>query len=52
MTDWDFKSGRTIHVAMHNYEIDSLCYFIKLSYDYWKATGSPTHMGCSFAVVN
>ena len=39
LTDWDFKSGRTIHVAMHNYEIDSLCYFVKLSYDYWKLTG-------------
>jgi len=24
---------------MHNYEIDSLCYFVKLSYDYWKLTG-------------
>ena len=39
LTEWDIQSGRTIHAAMHNYEIDSLCYFIKISYDYWKATG-------------
>ena len=24
---------------MHNYEIDSLCYFVKLSYQYWRTTG-------------
>ena len=36
LTDWDFKTGRTIHVAMHDYEIDSLCYFIRLSYNYMK----------------
>lgn len=39
LTPWDFQSGRTIHVAMHNYEIDSLCYFVKLSYQYWRTTG-------------
>ena len=35
LTDWDIQSGRTIHVSMHNYEIDSLCYFLRLSYHYW-----------------
>ncbi|CAH1789981.1 unnamed protein product [Owenia fusiformis] len=39
LTDWDFQSGRTVHVSMHNYEIDSLCYFIRLSYYYWKSVG-------------
>jgi len=39
LTDWDFESGRTIHVAMHNYEIDSLCYFLRLSHRYWTTTG-------------
>ena len=38
LTDWDYQSGRTIHVSMHNYELDSPCYFIRLSYRYWKAT--------------
>jgi len=28
--------GRNIHVAMHNYELDSLCYHIRLSYSWWK----------------
>ena len=36
---FNIQSGRTIHATMHSYEIDSLCYFIKISYDYWKATG-------------
>lgn len=31
LTDWDYKSGRTIHVAMHNYELDNLAYHLKLS---------------------
>lgn len=35
----NFRCGRTAYVAQHDYEMDSLCYFIKLSYDYWKATG-------------
>ena len=36
---FNIQSGCTIHATMHSYEIDSLCYFIKISYDYWKATG-------------
>eukprot|EP01091_Cochliopodium_minus_P011913 TRINITY_DN3498_c0_g2_i1.p1 TRINITY_DN3498_c0_g2~~TRINITY_DN3498_c0_g2_i1.p1 ORF type:complete len:604 (+),score=173.66 TRINITY_DN3498_c0_g2_i1:1-1812(+) len=39
LTDWDFQSGRTIHVAMHNYEIDSLCYFLRMSHHYYEETG-------------
>lgn len=39
LTDWDYQSGRTIHVAMHNYELDNLCYFMRLSHSYWQATG-------------
>jgi len=38
LTDWDYQSGRTIHVAMHNYELDSPCYFLRLSHRYWRAT--------------
>ena len=38
LNDWDFKCGRTVHVAMHDYEIDSLAYFVRLSYMYWKRT--------------
>ncbi|UJR08085.1 hypothetical protein I4U23_012362 [Adineta vaga] len=30
--------GRNIHVAMHNYELDSLCYHLRLSYTWWKQT--------------
>ena len=33
------RCGRTAYVAQHDYEMDSLCYFVKLSYDYWKSTG-------------
>ncbi|CAF1411524.1 unnamed protein product [Rotaria magnacalcarata] len=32
------KKGRNIHVAMHNYELDSLCYHLRLSYTWWKKT--------------
>lgn len=32
LTDWDFKSGRTIHVAMHNFELDNLAYHLRLAY--------------------
>ena len=39
LTDWDFKCGRTIHVAQHDYEPDSLSYVIRLGYLYWKKTG-------------
>eukprot|EP01127_Copromyxa_protea_P009808 TRINITY_DN2339_c0_g1_i3.p1 TRINITY_DN2339_c0_g1~~TRINITY_DN2339_c0_g1_i3.p1 ORF type:complete len:564 (+),score=71.19 TRINITY_DN2339_c0_g1_i3:407-2098(+) len=39
LTDWDYRCGRTAYVAQHDYEMDSLTYFIKLSYDYWKSTG-------------
>ena len=39
LTDWDFKCGRTIHVAQHDYEMDSLAYVVKLAYQYWKKTG-------------
>ncbi|CAF0719175.1 unnamed protein product [Adineta steineri] len=30
------RKGRNVHVAMHNYELDSLCYHIRLSYSWWK----------------
>ncbi|CAF0991309.1 unnamed protein product [Rotaria sordida] len=30
------RKGRNLHVAMHNYELDSLCYHIRLSYSWWK----------------
>lgn len=30
------QKGRNIHVAMHNFELDSLCYHIRLSYSWWK----------------
>jgi meiotically up-regulated gene 157 (Mug157) protein len=39
LTEWDFKSERTIHVAMHNFELDNLAYFLKLSRTYFDATG-------------
>ncbi|CAF1040151.1 unnamed protein product [Rotaria sordida] len=32
------QKGRNIHVAMHNYELDSLCYHLRLSYTWWKQT--------------
>jgi meiotically up-regulated gene 157 (Mug157) protein len=32
--------GRNLYVAMHNYELDSLCYHVFLSYKYWKSSGS------------
>ena len=32
------QKGRNIRVAMHNYELDSLCYFLRLSYTWWKQT--------------
>jgi meiotically up-regulated gene 157 (Mug157) protein len=44
LTKWDFRSGRTAYVAQHNYEIDSLCYFVRLSYQYWKTTGVSRHL--------
>ena len=36
LTEWDIRCGRTIHVSMHDYEVDSLCYFLRISYNYWK----------------
>ncbi|CAF2027781.1 unnamed protein product [Rotaria magnacalcarata] len=30
------QKGRNLHVAMHNYELDSLCYHVRLSYFWWK----------------
>lgn len=39
LTDWDFKCGRTIHVAQHDYEMDSLSYVVRLAYLYWRKTG-------------
>ena len=41
---WDYRSGRTVHIGQHNYEIDSLCYFIRLSYHFWKVTGVNRHL--------
>lgn len=34
----NLRLGRTGFIATYNYEIDSLAYFIRLSYRYWKAT--------------
>ena len=44
LTDWDYKCGRTIHIAQHDYEPDSLSYVIRLGYAYWKATGFNTFL--------
>jgi len=30
LTDWDYQSGRTKYVAMHNYELDNLAYHLRL----------------------
>jgi meiotically up-regulated gene 157 (Mug157) protein len=30
------RKGRNVRVAMHNYELDSLCYHLRLSYFWWK----------------
>lgn len=38
LTDWDFQSGRTIHIAMHNWELDNLAYVLRLAWRFWKAT--------------
>jgi meiotically up-regulated gene 157 (Mug157) protein len=32
------QKGRNVHVAMHNYELDSLCYHLRLSYTWWNHT--------------
>lgn len=32
------QKGRNTHVAMHNYELDSLCYHLRLSYTWWNRT--------------
>ena len=34
----DKRLGRGGHVATRNYELDSLCYFLRLSYLYWNQT--------------
>lgn len=39
LSEWDFKCGRTIHVAQHDYEMDSLAYVVRLAYQYWKKSG-------------
>ena len=33
------KKARNLRVAMHNFELDSLCYHLRLSYSWWKASG-------------
>eukprot|EP01114_Cavostelium_apophysatum_P016765 TRINITY_DN4833_c0_g1_i1.p1 TRINITY_DN4833_c0_g1~~TRINITY_DN4833_c0_g1_i1.p1 ORF type:complete len:643 (-),score=202.26 TRINITY_DN4833_c0_g1_i1:43-1971(-) len=33
------SKARNLYTSMHNYELDSLCYPIALSYQYWKASG-------------
>lgn len=41
----DITHGRTVHVAQHDYEPDSLAYVVRLAYLYWNATGRTCWMG-------
>jgi meiotically up-regulated gene 157 (Mug157) protein len=37
--EFHVTKARNLYVAMHNYELDSLCYHINLVYKWWKVTG-------------
>jgi meiotically up-regulated gene 157 (Mug157) protein len=39
LKDFHVTKARNLYVAMHNYELDSLCYHIWLSYHWWKVSG-------------
>jgi len=38
-TAWEKGLGRGGHIATYNYELDSLAYFLRLSYKYWTVSG-------------
>lgn len=40
LTHHDYNSGRTIHIAMHNYELDNLAYHLRLSVRLYKFSRS------------
>jgi len=42
MSLFHLSKARNAHVAMHNFELDSLCYPLWLSHEWWKATGRST----------
>jgi len=37
---YELSEGKGGHIAERKYEVDSLAYFIRLSYEFWQATGT------------